>query len=42
MDVTPNGLVHDSRGTEDSTIDMTNVGPTGIGKIIEDGWQMTY
>ncbi len=42
MDVTPNGLVHDSRWTEDSTIDMTNVGPTGIGKIIEDGWQMTY
>lgn len=42
IDVSPQGLVYDSQWTDTSTIDTSDAWPIGIGKIIEDGWQMTY
>ena len=42
LDVSGDGLVHDSLWTDSSTIDTSAAGPMPIGKIIEDGWQMTY
>ena len=42
IDVAPNGLVYDSKWTDSSTVDTAHAYPVGIGKIIADGWQMTY
>ena len=41
MDVNNRGLVYDSTWTDDSELDTSAVS-FGIGKIVEDGWQMTY
>lgn len=43
IDVAPNGLVYDSTWKEDgSSFSLSHNGPMPIGKIIADGWQMTY
>lgn len=43
IDVAPNGLVYDSTWKEDgSSFSLSPNGPMPIGKIIADGWQMTY
>ncbi len=43
MDVNSQGLVYDSSWTENSDLDAYDIPiPFGIGKIIDDGWQMTY
>lgn len=42
IDIAPNGLVYDSKWTDSSTVDTAHAWPVGIGKIIADGWQMTY
>lgn len=43
MDVASNGMVYDSKWKEDgSSFSLKPYGPTGIGKIIEDGWEMKY
>ena len=42
MDVNSNGLVYDKDWTSSSTIDKTHAWPVGIGKIVEDGWEMNY
>lgn len=42
FDIAPDGLVLDSRWTDSSTVDTAHAWPVGIGKIIADGWQMTY
>ena len=43
IDVAPNGLVYDSKWKEDgSSFSLNPNGPMPIGKIIADGWQMTY
>ena len=42
FDIAPDGLVLDSTWTDSSTVDTAHAWPVGIGKIIADGWQMTY
>ena len=42
MDVRSDCMVYDADWTKDSTIDTAHPWPTGIGKIIEDGWEMKY
>ena len=42
MDVRSDCMVYDADWTKDSTIDTTHAWPTGIGKIIADGWEMKY
>ena len=42
FDIAPDGLVLDSKRTDSSTVDTAHAWPVGIGKIIADGWQMTY
>lgn len=42
MDVRSDCMVYDADWTKDSTIDTVHAWPTGIGKIIEDGWEMNY
>ena len=42
MDVRSDCMVYDADWTKDSTIDTVHAWPMGIGKIIEDGWEMKY
>ncbi len=42
LDVRSDGMVYDAAWTDSSTIDTVHAWPMGIGKIIADGWQMTY
>ena len=42
LDVRSDCMVYDADWTKDSTIDTVHAWPMGIGKIIEDGWEMNY
>lgn len=42
MQVRSDGMVYERNWGDDSAIDPSKASPMGIGKIIDDGWEMTY